>query len=398
MRISTLSLQQQAVTAILDQQRQLARTQLQVATGERILSPSDDPIGTSRALNLEQLASQLEQYEVNNNLLVNRLSLSESTLTQVTNVLQRVRELAIQANNDTQSAEGRRLIAAEVRELGDELLSLANAQNGQGEYLYSGFRTSTQAFRRTDAGVIYNGDQGQRLLQIGSDRTVADGNPGTAIFQFVPSGNGRFTTTAAAGNTGTGIIATGSVVDTALFTPDNYVINFLTATDYEVVDSGGATVSTGTYVDGNTIEFLGTQVNISGAPDPGDSFGVNPSVNTPLFSTIDNLAANLEQYSDSPAGRAIFHSGLNASIDNLDQGIGVVLNVRTDLGSRLTSAETQESLNSQLSIDLQATISEIRDLDYAEAVSRLNIQLTGLQAAQQAFARVQNLSLFNFLR
>ena len=398
MRISTLSLQQQAVSAILDQQSRLGRTQLEIATGQRIQSPSDDPIGTTRALELEQLASRLEQFQTNANLLVNRLSLEESTLTQVGDVLQRIRELTIQANNDTLSQENRRLAGSEVRELADELLSLANARNGQGEYLFSGYRTNTQAFSRSATGVSYNGDQGQRFLQVGVDRTIADGNPGTEIFQFVPSGNGSFTTAANVLNTGTGIIATGSVIDPTVFAPDTYTINFLTATDYQVNDGGGAIVATGTYVEGSPIEFLGAQVNLSGLPDPGDSFGVTPSVNTSIFQTVDTLAANLEGYTDTPAGRALFHSRINASIDSLDQAIGVVLNVRTDVGSRLNSAETQQSLNSQLDIELQSTISDIRDLDYADAVSRLNIQLTGLQAAQQAFTRIQNLSLFNFLR
>lgn len=397
MRISTLSLQQQAVTAILDQQSNLARTQLQVATGRRILSPSDDPIGATQVQALEQSVAEIAQYRTNANLAINRLSLEESTLGGVNDVLQRIRELTIQANNDTQTAETRSLIATEVKELGDQLLALANTQNGQGEYLFSGFRTGTQPFSRSAGTVLYKGDQGQRFLQIGIDKQIPDGDPGTEIFQFIPTGNGTFTTTAAGGNTGTGVIATGALVNPTSFVPDNYTIQFVTATDYEIRDSSASLIASGTYAEGESIGFQGAQVNISGAPAAGDSFGVNPSINVPIFSTIDQLVASLDQYTDTDAGRAQLHTSLNNAINGLDQGIGRVLDVRTSVGSRLSAVDAQLGVNDALEIQFRGTISDIQDLDYAEAIGRLNLQLTGLQAAQQAFSRVQNLSLFNFL-
>ncbi len=397
MRISTLSLQQQGLASILNQQARLAETQLQVATGRRIQSPSDDPVGSSQAQGLEQSLAQLSQFETNVSLAVSRLSLEESTLAGIGDVLQRVRELTIQASNDTQTAETRRLISVEIGELRDQLLSLANTQNGQGEYIFAGFRTQSTPFVQSATGVTYRGDQGQRALQVGFDKQVFDGNPGTEVFQFIPTGNGTFSAVASSANSGNGIISVGGVTNPAAFVPDTYTIRFISPTDYEVVDSGAAVVSTGTYVEGTSVEFLGAQVNVTGAPATGDSFVVNASVNRPIFTSLDGLIRDLSQYPDTEQGRAVLHTDLNDSLNSIDQAIGRVLDVRTSVGGRLTAVENQETLNEELEIQFRSTLSDIQDLDYAEAISRLNLELTGLEAAQQAFVRVQSLSLFNFL-
>lgn len=397
MRISTTAMQRLAINAILNQQQTLSQTQLQVSTGRRILNPADDPLGTQRVLELNATLDRLGQFRTNGELARVRLSLEDNALSNATQIVQRARELVIQGSNDTQSTESRALIAAEVRQLADALLDTANSQNGQGEYLFSGFRSRTQAFSREGGVVTYNGDQGQRLLKISESRSIADGDHGAAVFMEIPTGNGTFAVSSASANTGSGVLIPGAVVDPTAWTDEAYEIRFIAADAFEVVDAGGVVIQTGAYSTGQTIAFSGIEVRMEGMPDAGDRFSVTPSVNQDLFATLDAIAGVLAGSGQGPAARAQSRSALNGALANLDQALGSLLNARTEVGTRLSTLDTQARANDEYELQLETTRSDIRDLDFAEAVGRLNLQLAGLEAAQQTYARVQGLSLFNFL-
>jgi flagellar hook-associated protein 3 FlgL len=89
---------------------------------------------------------------------------------------------------------------------------------------------------------------------------------------------------------------------------------------------------------------------------------------------------------------------MNSTLENLDQAIGNVVQARADIGGRLQALETQQNTNADLGLQLTTTLSQTRDLDYSEAITRLNQQLTALQAAQASYVRVMGLSLFDYLR
>lgn len=191
MRISTGQIYQQGVISMLDKQASLAKTQQQLATGERILAPSDDPSAAAHVLQLNQVIETTAQYQRNANLADVRLGLEENTLSDVGDILQRVRELAVRANNDTLSAGDRLAIAHEVRVSLDGLLQLSNTKDANGEYLFSGYQIDTQPFSDDGSGNFsYNGDQGARKLQIGPNRQVAVGDAGDAVFMRVDDGAG----------------------------------------------------------------------------------------------------------------------------------------------------------------------------------------------------------------
>ena len=116
-----------------------------------------------------------------------------------------------------------------------------------------------------------------------------------------------------------------------------------------------------------------------------------------MFATLDAIATAFENTGETDMERAQTRTALNSGLANLDQAIDRLVEVRTDVGTRLTQLDTQAGANDEYELQLQTTRSDLRDLDFAEAVGRLNLQLTGLQAAQQAYTRVQGLSLFNFL-
>ena len=191
MRISSIEQFQQGIDSILNQQAKLNQTQLQLATGKKVLKPSDDPAVATQLLNLSSLKANNLQYDRNINTALNELELQESVLASSGNVLQRVRELVIQANNATQSGRRAEAIADEISNLA-ELLQLANTKSPSGEYIFAGYNSRTPAFAKSGAGFIYQGDQGQRLLQVSEDTQLAVRDNGADVFQGMMTGDGRF--------------------------------------------------------------------------------------------------------------------------------------------------------------------------------------------------------------
>lgn len=402
MRVSTQQLQRQGVNAMLEQQALLGKTQLQVSTGRRILTPADDPSASAQVLGLMKEKEVTGRYQSNADAARARLSMEEQTLTGAGDVLQRIKELALQANNGTQNNATRGMLASEIRLRLDELLAMANSRDANGEYLFSGYQGLTQPFDRNAAGGFdYNGDEGQRYLQIGPARQVAVSDSGTEVFRAIRNGNGVFSTRENPANTGNGVIDPGTV--TGAFVPDNYTIAFtqILPTDpitYSVTGAASGVVASGTYTSGNSIAFGGAKVQIGGTPANGDTFTVTPSANQDIFTTVQNFIDALETPVTNPASQAHFNNAMSRVIGDLDNGLDNVLNVRATLGARINAIDAQKNINDGFNLQVQETLSSLQDLDYAEAVSRLNLQLTGLQAAQQSFAKIQGLSLFNFLR
>ncbi|MEM6300740.1 MAG: flagellar hook-associated protein FlgL, partial [Pseudomonadota bacterium] len=187
-RISTLQIFQSGVSTILARQEELARTQQELAAGRSILSPEDDPAGAIQILDIEEDLRQVDQFQRNSNLAESQLSLEDTTLSNVVSVLQRVRELTVQANNATSGPEQRSAIAQEIDIRLDELLDLANTRDANDEFIFAGFQATSQPFTRSGDAVNYSGDDGQRFLQIAAGSQVAVRDSGSRVFLAVPAG------------------------------------------------------------------------------------------------------------------------------------------------------------------------------------------------------------------
>lgn len=508
MRISTRFFQQMGVNNILNQQANLSKTQNQLATGKRILTPSDDPVGTSQLMQLRQTQNTVTQYQANTDAAINRLSTEEGTLNSVNNLLQRVRELAIRAANASQTNDTRKFIAAEIKERLDELVGLANTKDGNGEYLFAGSKGFTEPFVPNAAGGFdYMGDDSQRFIQIGAGRQIADANPGSEVFGLIRNGNGSFVTstgmrttmdaeldelsTASAravvfpeyadqlegysvvfsdpanpgdpstyelfdadgtslgtgnytdpmtlilqigfedagyielsgapidqdsftlhtgSNGGTGVVAGTSVqgrFEPALVNGVNgYTLRFNTAADgsitYDVLTSGDlqplSPPATGSYTEGEPIAFQGALVHINGTPADGDTFSIRSSENQNIFQTLSNFVDALQTPVTSASEQAELNNRLNRFLSDVDQGMNNILTVRAGIGARLNAIDGQRDINEDQLFQTTQIISSIEDLDYASAISKLNLQMAGLEAAQQTYIKVQGLSLFNYLR
>lgn len=299
MRISSAQLHEAAVAQLMSGQTRLARTQQQIASGRRVLTPADDPAAAMRTLELLKSRDATAQYQKNAEHAETRLTLEETTLASAGDSLQRVRELAVRANNDTLDAASRAAIADEVRQIRDQLLGLANTRDANGDYLFSGYRVHTVPIVSNGAGAYtYQGDDGVRRLQIGAERSVAIGDPGDEIFMNLGLGTGN-----------------------------------------------------------------------------GD-----------IFSALDNFAGALDANNPDPA-----------ILDDLDTSLSRVLETRSQIGARLNAIENQTSVNADFILAMDSALSEIGDLDYAEAISRFEREMLSLEAAQKSYSRLSELSLFNYL-
>jgi flagellar hook-associated protein 3 FlgL len=399
-RISTLQMYRQSVQSMQAQQSELHRTEAQLASGKRINKPSDDPIGAAKILDLNSTIGVIDQFSRNVGGAESSLAFEENVIAGVNNSLQRVRELAIQGNNATNSDSDRQLIAQEIYQKLDELTSLANSRDGRGEYIFGGFSVDSPPYADISGSIVYQGDQGQRFVQIGEGTQTAVGDSGESVFSRVSSGDGTIEIVAATGNKGSAIV--GAYGHGNNYQLDNYTITFNQALttdpiDYIITDGAGTTISSGTYNEGESIAFTGVHLSMSGSPADGDVVNVDPSRNRSIFDTVKGIADALDRPAEDSAATARFHNELAQGLSNLDQGLDHLGLIRAGIGSRLNNIEAVNNINQDLKLQLETVVSQTQDLDYAEAISRFNLQLTSLQAAQQAFVKTSGLTLFQYL-
>ncbi|HRB96313.1 MAG TPA: flagellar hook-associated protein FlgL [Nitrosomonas sp.] len=402
MRISTNTIYETGTNLMLQQQDTLIKTQQQLSTGRRILTPSDDPIASAQVLNITQSASINKQYSVNRDSASSSLGLEDNVLKQVTSLLQDVHESAVYAGNASLSDADKKALAMELRGRLESLVGLANATDEKGQFLFSGYQTNTKPFVLTGLDVQYMGDQGQRLIQVGPTRQLAVSDSGTDVFDRIKNGNGVFTTAADSSNTGTGVINVGSVITPASLTGDNYEINFTVAagvTTYDIVDTttGSPVSSANAYTSNTTISFDGMQLNIKGDPANGDKFTVSPSNNQSIFETVGNLIEALETPPSGSSAATQLENSLNSALKNINNSLEHVLAQRSTIGSRLQEIDTLESVGGDQDIQFEDMLGQLQHVDFAKAISDLQRQQLYLQAAQQSYIRVSGLSLFNYL-
>lgn len=396
MRVSTALLHQSAVDRMQAQQQALLRVQTQISSQQKYLSAADAPADWAAGMGIEQLLAQIDRYKSNAQTAQHRLALEENALSEANDVVARVRELTIQANSGSQTDATRTTIAQELRGLRDSMLAIANRDDGQGRYIFGGTRDASAPFTWTGTASNYAGDQQVRQLQIGNARSVADGDPGSEVFQRLRNGDGTVQVSAGSANTGGISVARFEVVDPSQYDGGTYTITF-TGGSYEVYDASSTLIDSGPFLEGASIRVRGVDLRFANAPADGDSFTLAPSTQQDVFALIDGLADLVAGPQDTPAQRGAFQTALQQGLRELDRAEAHLLSFQTSAGIRLGNAEDAESTLEASSIDAESTLSGLRDLDIAEAASRLQQELLALQATQAAYAKVQGLSLFNYL-
>ena len=407
MRIASSTIYETGTNQLSTLQSSLARTQQQIATNRRMLSPADDPIASARALEVTQSQSINAQFGINRQNARGALSEEELTLTGVTTLIQDVQSIALKAGNSVLSAADRESLAVELSGHLEDMFGLANSTDGTGDYMFGGYKTESAPFARTPGGAQYLGDQGQRQLQASTSRQVPVGDSGSAVFENNRTGNGTFVTSAAPGNTGGGVVSSGAISDASKLTGNKYEISFAVtgtpaATTYSVLDKKTGLPPAGMsgaqpFQPGQQIAFDGLSLSVAGTPAPGDKVNVDPSSKQSVFKTMTDLIATLRAPVTTAGQQAALSNGLNKANENLTSALDTVLSVRSSVGSRQKELDTLDSAGEDLGIQYASTLSKLQDLDLVAAITSYSQQQQTLEAAQKSFKSLTGLSLFNYI-
>ena len=358
MRISSSMIYAAGSAQIDGLQAQLLHTQEEISSGTSILTPADNPVNAAQALIVTQAQSDNTQYAANRQSATNSLSQEETTLQSVTTLIQNAQTAVVNAGNGSFTLQQRQAIATSLQGSFGQLLGLANSQDGNGNYLFSGYQSGSAPFSVTATGAQYNGDQGQTVVQVGTSQQMAIGDSGNSVFENNVTGNGTFTTAAANTNIGSGLISSGSVVNASALTGDTYAITFsgiqtsagganagngvisqatianaaqlngdtynlnfhvgAGGTTYDVVDTttGTALNSGVSYTEGQPITVGGAQFNVTGNPADGDQFTMvaNPTTYTVTDTTNPGSATVPPANQPYVDGQSIQFDGLQFDV------------------------------------------------------------------------------------
>lgn len=402
-RISSQQVFSGGINRLQDLNTTLNKTQQQISTGKKVNQPSDDPVAAARILKLDQEVKRIETYQRNADLADNRLQQEESALSSSVDIIQRIRELTVQAGNGALSVNDRQSISAELRERIDQLADVTNTQDASGEYIFSGFQGHQPAFvKEPDGTWNYNGDEGQRVLEIDDGVTVPISDPGKGIFVDVPRA-----ITVKDFVPGTAGVTDGYISDLSLNdeqalrsafaprVPDDLTVSVGPTDAVTVTDASGNVLGTG--IVGQSFEAAGVALTVNGASS-GDTFTIGVNDKQSVFASIENLIEGMDSIDKTtPKGQAAYDSLIAESLVNLDNAQESVTLKQTELGGRMNAVESTKGFLEDSAVYSKDIRSQLEDVDYAEAISNLSFQSFVLQAAQQSFAQVSRLSLFDRL-
>jgi flagellar hook-associated protein 3 FlgL len=400
-----------------DANQALVRTQEQISTGKRILTAADDPVAATRIQQLNRNIASVEQFSRNIDIAENNLAVEETTLSGATTLLQRIQELAIQAGNTAVlSPSEYSSLADEVSIRLDELVGIANKKNSNGDYIFAGFKSDNQPFTGdSENGYQFNGDEGQLRIKIDNATTIASNDTAKAIFVDVPSDENNVITSVNSNNRSMPSISVsvGNIVDQEVydeFYPEDMIIQFnddnpgknFTVTERS---SGKVIAADVTYTSGETLTYNGVELTITGNPASadtgaglvGDQLFVDSANTQDVITTMLRFRDALNSYDGSPEGVARLENSVGSTINNLRNAQASISEVVSSIGARNNVLESTRNLHQDTNLVSKELLSNLSDLDFAEASTRLQLESFILQASQASFLRVSELSLINQL-
>lgn len=414
MRISTQQIFLSNIDNISRTSADLFKTQQQLSTGKKVLQPSDDPLASAQIQKFKKEIARTDQFISNIEVSERRLNLEENTIDQINNQSIRLRELTIQAKNGVLNDSDRKTIASEVDEIIKSLQGLMNTKDVQGEYLFSGNKGFTEpyTFNAAQGRYEFNGDDGQRLLQVGPANKVASTDSGFDIFETVPTVPGYIKTdiTQTVPVISKVDLNTGDKVEFSEFMAENGPLQVTVESGLvsikdrrgEFVTAEAPSVVLNAYdpaanPNAPTITIASVDIDIANMADGTatlDVFDQHNILNTAL--DLKNAVENSDL--TTAQGKEDFAETMDHVLQNLSGIEELNGQAQSSIGGRLNTLERQLDVNEEYKLFTQEALSSFEDLDYNEAISRFSLQETALQAAYSSFAKIQDLNLFNFIR
>ena len=429
MQISTKLFNDQQVRQFGKLNENIQNLQERVSSGQNILRASDDPVAAVKLSVAKEQRQLLERFERNVQTAQDRLDLGDRTMQETINVLTRITELTTQAGNGSYDAFNREAMLIEIDELSDVILGLANTRDANGQSLFSGFNTAEDAFvRQSDGTISYNGDRGTHTVQISENMTVATSVDGGTAFLRVdtPQGpKGVFDILNEVKNaikSTTALSPSGSAAARAKVSfelprkSQEWVFNISGAL-------GGADIKT-TLVEGGlqqVVDDINLKSSSTGVVAELDATGssitlVDRASGEITMSNIqiagqNEAVSNITSYANfTPIDVTGKQTGTVRKLTDIDQLLGTSLSNLRSASDHLSLQQTfmaaQHTSKAQVQMDaiqsrklvINRNISRMGDADLAKLVTDLQAQLTNRDAAQQAFAKIGQQSLFDFIR
>ena len=406
MRISTVTVYEQNISSMNRQQAGFLKTGQQIASGRRVVNPSDDPQAASRAVGVSQAKAVTEQYADARVSARNALAQTESVLDSLSSVLERTRTLLVQASSDTLGDADRQSVASELRGLYEVTIGQANATDGNGRYLFGGYQDGSPPFvADIDGNIGYVGDAAARSQRIDASRLMPVTENGITVFRSVPASAGQLAAADAA-NTGSVTFTGPRVVDAAAIGHrDKYTITFGEdaggAPTYTVSGPGGPLpgLEDAVYESGKPVTFAGLSMVFEGEPTAGDRVDIAPAAQMApdLFRSFEQVIAALETPTGTPAAKAALRNTLSTAMREFANAQDNVLTVRASAGARLNELDIVDSVGANRMLNYEQTLSDLVDLDYVQAASDYSLRQVGLQASYEVFTAMKTMSLFSRL-
>lgn len=418
MQISTSEFLLGSLNDMLNQQQNVNTLNTEIATGQTLLDASSNPAGAASVLNAANLISQYTYDQSNAASATQSLQNGVAALQQVTTLLNSLQQTALQAADTTTTTTFRQSLVQTAQSALQQLLQLANVQGANGQYLFGGSNSNVVPYStQPDGQVVFNGDAGTNQIQIGPSLTVPSSMSGNGIFTDIPAGTDGITVAADASNAGTGYAVVGGVTNigqatAASLAGTQYEISFAagpgSSLTYTVTSGTGApgsagfaassgVIASGSFSAGSDLSFNGIDVKINGTPDAGDSFDVATGQTTSMFQTIQSLITTLQSTPSSGVNAQIQQQVENV-LANLNGAQTSALSAQASYGSSLQEVQSVQNQVTSLSTTTTAALSTLQSANLPQVMANYSESITALQASEEAFAKVQGLSLFQYIQ
>ncbi|WP_238927918.1 flagellar hook-associated protein FlgL [Achromobacter xylosoxidans] len=417
MRLSTSMMYSNGLKGVLSQESDMNRLVEQVGSGKKFLTPADDPLSASLAINVAQTQSMNSTYLLNRNTAKTNLGQENNVLDSITTALADVRTRVVQAGNGTFADSDRQALSTALKNARDALLGLANSTDGNGQYLFSGYQGGVVPYAQdTNGKIVYSGATGERTVQVDQSRQMSTSDIGSDIFNRANPGSQAYVSTAADANTGTAQFSTVSVTPGSPNIGKNFKLQF--ESDPATGNMGYRVITTDpnanppvppvinpappaaptVYTPDAAIDFGGVSVVVKGTPQNGDVIDVESvqSANVDIFNTLDNLIKTLDSpIAGDPVALAKLNNELATANKKLSTNYDNVQTVAASVGARMNELEALDATGTQKGLGYSKALSDLEDLDYYSGASQLALRQVALQAASAAFMTIQGSSLFS---
>ncbi|MEX1663296.1 flagellar hook-associated protein FlgL [Thioclava sp. 15-R06ZXC-3] len=391
------------------QETRITELEQQLSSGRKVDTAAADPAAYTGAQEDNSTVQKLDAMNASQVNIKQTLGSATTALGDVSTALNHINSIALQAMNATTSGADFHALGDQVEAGLHQILSLANTQSSNGNYVFSGTAKQTQPFIQTTSGSVnYVGNDGTSSVEISPGVTVNAALSGS-IFTKVSTGNGYASVSATSSNSGASTLVASGVVDAsaAMAFHDGtspITVGFSTLADGSksyTATSGGTTIATGPVDDtegaDTTLTLEGVQFTFSGQPANGDSFTIAPARPQSIFDLVKQIRTALAEPGSTPAARAQTHQILGNALGSLTGYQHQISGASAKVGVILQATNTAANANTQASTNAQTDASNLVSANIPKVLTELQDRTSALQAAMKAFSVASQLTLFKYL-